>query len=67
MTFTKICGSTCKFHSVYKGWLIYRAWDLEEDHGRMLYYGLGSTEDGLITIKARNLGGIKSAISKVVG
>lgn len=66
MTFTNIEGNTCKFHSIYKGWEIYRAWDVVEDHGRMLYFGVGATEEGLIVVKARNLGGIKDAISKVV-
>ena len=67
MTFTNIEGSTCKFHSVYKGWEIYRAWDVVEDHGRMLYFGVGITDRGLTTVKARNLDGVKAAISEVVG
>lgn len=63
MTFTKINGSTCKFHSVYKGWEIYRAWDVVEDHGRMLYYGV--KDKGMTTVQSRNLGGLKAVISKV--
>ena len=65
MTFTKINGSTCKFHSVYKGWEIYRAWDVVEDHGRMLYYGVKATDKGMTTVQAKNLDSVKAMISKV--
>lgn len=67
MTFTTIERTTCKFHSNYKGWAIYRAWDIVEDHGRMLYFGVGITDRGLTTVKARNLDGVKAAISEVKG
>lgn len=63
---TLIMNYPCKFHSMYKGWEIYRAWDIVNDHGRMLYFASGITPEGGLTIlQAKNLSGIKARVSEV--
>lgn len=63
---TLIMNYPCRFHSVYKGWEIYRAWDIVNDHGRMLYFASGITPEGGLTIlQAKNLSGIKARVSEV--
>ena len=51
-----ISGDYCKFHSNYKGYEIYRAWNIPENHGKMRYFAV---RDGEV-IEARNLSGIKA-------
>lgn len=53
----------CRFHSDYKGWGIWREWDLCGGHGRMSYFGV---KDGEEPLHAKNLDGIKAAISEAV-
>lgn len=61
-----IMNYPCRFHSEYKGWEIYRAWDIMNDHGRMLYFASGITPEGGLTIlQAKNLSGIKKKVSEV--
>lgn len=63
---TLIMNYPCRFHSEYKGWEIYRAWDIVNDHGRMLYFASGITPEGGLTIlQAKNLSGIKARVSEV--
>lgn len=50
-----ISGDYCKFHSNYKGYEIYRAWNILEGHGKMRYFAV---KDGDIR-EAKNLSGIK--------
>lgn len=61
--FYKIRGEQCKLHlkKPYKGWKIYRAWNMIEGHGKMKYFAV---KDGEI-LTARNLSGIKDEVSKV--
>ena len=54
--YTLISGDRCKFHSNYKGWKLYRAWDVSEDHGKMRYFAVKDEE----IREARNLSGIKA-------
>lgn len=63
---TLIMNYPCRFHSMYKGWELYRAWDIVNDHGRMLYFASGITPEGGLTIlQAGNLSGIKKRVSEV--
>lgn len=50
-----ISGDYCKFHSDYKGWELYRAWNIPGGHGKMRYFAV---KDGDVR-EARNLSGIK--------
>ena len=55
-------GEYCKYHSTYKKWKIYRAWNVVEDHGKMKYF---ATQYSKI-LRAGNLGGIKDKVSEAV-
>ena len=55
-------GEQCKYHSTYKHWKIYRAWNIQENHGKMKYF---ATQYSKI-LRAGNLSGIKDKISKAV-
>ena len=57
-----IRGEKCRLHlkKPYKGWNIYRAWNLFEGHGKMKYFAV---KDGMIK-SARNLSGIKDEVSR---
>lgn len=50
-----ISGDYCKYHSTYKGWELYRAWNIPEKHGKMRYFAVKDNE----IREARNLSGIK--------
>lgn len=64
--FTNIKGWPCKFRSIYKGWQLFRAWDIANDHGKMLYFATNVTPSGGLTIlEARNFDGIKKKVSEV--
>lgn len=65
MPYTRIRGETCKLHlkRPYKGWTIYRAWNIPENHGKMKYFAV---KDGYIK-SARNLSGIKEEVTKNEG
>lgn len=62
-TYYKIRGELCKLHlkKPYKGWKIYRAWNVNEGHGKMKYFAVKDDE----ILSARNLSGIKDEVSKV--
>ena len=63
---TIIMNYPCRFHSMYKGWEIYRAWDIANDHGKMLYFASGITPKcGHTILQAGNLSGIKKRVSEV--
>ena len=57
--FTVISGDYAKYHSTYKGWKLYRAWNVQENHGKMRYFGVS---EGKI-VEAKNLSGIKYKVS----
>lgn len=59
---TFIEGHTCRYHSDYKGWQIYRA--IDGGQPRMCYFGVGFTGRGLTTVSVRNLSGIKDRITE---
>lgn len=60
---TMIEGHTCRYHSDYKGWKIYRA--IDGGQPRMCYFGIGFTDvGGLTTVTSRNLSGIKDKITE---
>ena len=50
-----ISGDYCKFHSKYKGWDLYRAWNIPENHGKMRYFAVKDDE----IREAKNLSEIK--------
>lgn len=50
----------CKYHSTYKHWKLYRAWNVVEGHGKMKYYALQYSK----ILRAKNLGGIKDQVNK---
>lgn len=52
----------CKYHSTYKKWKIYRAWNIPENHGKMKYFALQYSK----ILRADNLMSIKDKISKEV-
>ena len=54
-----IGAELCKFHSKYKGWKLYRAWNVRENHGKMLYFATSPKNDILMS---RNLSGIKAKV-----
>ena len=60
--YTKIRGEMCKKHGPYKKWMIYRAWNVREDHGKMKYFAV---KDGEV-LSAGNLGGIKDQVTKYI-
>lgn len=69
--FTEI-GAFLVFHSKYKGYMIYRQWNPLQDRGMMSYFGIkwpteevSSATKPTVSIHAKNLDGIKAAISKV--
>lgn len=62
--FIMIGNEYCKFHSKYKGWKLYRAWNIREDHGKMLYFAISPKND---LVRSRNLSGIKDAVSECDG
>lgn len=65
--FKMINGEYCKYHSLYKGWELYRGWNILGNHGRMLYFAVGFTAKGGLTIlTAKNLSGIKEAVTEAV-
>jgi len=49
-----------KFHSTYKGWDLYREWNVYAGHGMMSYFAV---MDGKEPLHAENLMGIKHAVS----
>ena len=55
-----ISGDYVKYHSKYKGWDLYRAWNIEENHGKMRYFAVKGDE----TREAKNLSGIKRQASR---
>ena len=55
-----ISGDYAKFHSKYKGWELYRAWNISEDHGKMRYFAVKDDE----IREAKNLSGIKHVASR---
>lgn len=61
--YTLIRGERCKLHlkKPYKGWDIYRAWNVIENHGKMKYFAVKDDD----VLSARNLSGIKDAVSRV--
>lgn len=52
------------YHSDYKGWQLFREWDIVGKHGRMSYFAVN---DGDEPLHAKNLSGIKDAVSTEVG
>ena len=54
-----ISGDHAVFHSKYKGFDLYRAWNMEENHGKMRYFAV---KNGKI-LEAKNLSGIKRKAS----
>lgn len=62
--YTMIGSEYCKFHSKYKGWKLYRAWNIRDDHGKMLYFAISPKND---LIRARNLYGIKAEVREADG
>lgn len=59
-----IGNEMCKFHSKYKGWKLYRAWNVRDNHGKMLYFAISPKND---LVRSRNLSGIKDAVSGADG
>ena len=59
-----IGNEMCKFHSKYKGWKLYRAWNMREGHGKMLYFAISPKND---LIRARNLYDIKGKVRECDG
>ena len=57
--FVMIGNEYCKFHSKYMGWALYRAWNIQEDHGKMLYFAISPKND---LVRSRNLSGIKGSV-----
>ena len=53
------------FHSNYKGWQLFREWDVIGKHGRMSYFAVN--EDEMEPLHSTNLSGIKDEVSKKVG
>jgi len=51
----------CVFHSTYKGWEVWREWNLVRNHGMMSYFAVCDGEEPL---HARNLSGIRDRISE---
>lgn len=56
-----INGDYCKYHSKYKGWELYRAWNVQKDHGKMRYFAV---KDDDHWVMAGNLSGIKDKVSE---
>ena len=54
-----ISGDYAKKHSVYKGWTLYRAWNIAEDHGKMRYFAVKDSD----VLEAKNLSGIKDKVN----
>ena len=58
-----ILGYPCRFHSTYKGFELWR--DVSGGTPRMHYIAVGlDTSNGMITIEAKNLDGIKGRVTK---
>lgn len=59
--YTKIRGEMCKKHGPYKKWMIYRAWNVPDNHGKMKYFAVKNGE----VLSSGNLSGIKYCVSQV--
>ena len=58
-----ILGYPCRFHSTYKGFELWR--DVSGGTPRMHYIAVGlDASNGMITIEAKNLDGIKGRVTK---
>ena len=60
---TYIDGHECRKHSDYKGFELYRCFDGGQP--RMRYFALGVIDCGFVSIEAKNLDGIKRAVTEM--
>lgn len=62
---TEILGNEARFHSMYKGWEIYRRY--VGNQPKMCYFAVGFSETGGLTVlDAKNLAGIKVKVTEIV-
>lgn len=62
---TEIMGCEARYHSLYKGWELYRRY--VGNQPKMCYFAVGITEQGGLTIlDAYNLASIKKKVTEIV-
>lgn len=57
-------GHECRKHSDYKGFELYRCFDGGQP--RMRYYAVGFFMGNLVSVEAKNLDGIKRAVTELI-
>lgn len=62
---TEIMGCEARFHSMYKGWEIYRRY--VGNQPKMCYFAVGiPASNGLTILDAENLASIKAKVTEIV-